>query len=159
MRQTLFRRAVAGMLSIEARGSQHGMWKQLKQSLWLPLVAPRPSAAERAAAWARAVHRAYPRLCAPSICRPTGPYAAFAGRAPGRVSLRGLTVLTDEKHAVGSLLELEVFAGASPITLVVQVEAVHENGPDAPGRYDLALQVCDMPAAELPRLRELLQPQ
>lgn len=145
------------MLSTEARGGQHGMWKQLKQALWLPRVAPRPSAAERAAAWAQAVHRAYPRLCASSICRPAGGYAAFIGRAPVRVALRGLTVLTDERHPVGSLLELEVFTSPSTITLIVKVEAVHENGPDAPGRYDLALGICDMSQADLPRLRELLK--
>ena len=139
------------------------MWKQLKQSLWLPWLTPAPrprapSAAERAGAWARAVHRVYPRLCAPSICRPAGPYAAFVGRAPVRVALRGLTVLTDELHEVGSLLELEVFtASASTITLIVKVEAVHVNDEDAPARYDVALGVCDMPQEELPRLRELLE--
>ena len=139
------------------------MWKLLKQSLSLPWLTPAPrprapSAAERAAAWARAVHRAYPRLCAPSICRPAGPYAAFVGRAPVRVALRGLMVLTDEQHEVGSLLELEVFTPAgSTLTLIVKVEAVHVNAEDAPARYDVALGVCDMPQEALPQLRELLQ--
>ncbi|MBF5043553.1 hypothetical protein FGE12_14245 [Aggregicoccus sp. 17bor-14] len=140
------------------------MWKLLKHSLGLPWLggasaARRPSQAERAAAWQQAVHRAYPRLHAPSMCRPAGPYAAFVGRAPVRVALRGLMVLTDEAPQVGSLLELEVFADpdGNTITLVVKVEAVHENPPDAPARYDVAMAVCDMDAAALPRLRELLQ--
>jgi hypothetical protein len=132
------------------------MWKQLKQVLWLPWVAPRPSAAERAAAWAAAVHRVYPRLQAPSICRPAGPYAAFIGRAPVRVALRGLTVMTDEPHQVGELLELEVFAPDGCITAVVRVEAVHANPREAPARYDVALEVCDMEQAQLARLRPLL---
>jgi len=132
------------------------MWKQLKQVLWLPWAAPRPSAAERAAAWASAVRRVYPRLQAPSVCRPAGPYAAFLGRAPVRVALRGLTVMTDEPRRVGELLELEVFCEDGSLTLVVQVEAVDANPPEAPARFDVALAVCDLEHAQLARLRPLL---
>ncbi len=135
-----------------------GMWKQLLHSL-LSLQAPSLSGAgarAHAAEWKQVVHRSYPRLAAPVLCRPTGPLAAFGGRVPARATLRGLVVATDELHREGALLELEVQTASEPIVLIARVEAVETLPAHADSRYDVLLQLCDIDPEDVPRLQALL---
>ena len=135
------------------------MFKQWLSSVLRPAVpvrAPVADAQAKQAEWVAASHASYPRLSAPLVCRPSGPYAAFQGLMPERRALRGLVVLSDDAHPEGTLLELEVFAGEQPVTLVVRVEALKPLPAHAPARYDVVLQVCDMDPADLDTLKGYL---
>lgn len=123
----------------------------------VPVAAPAARPEAKQAEWATATHAAYPRLMAPLVCRPSGPFAAFQGLMPERRALRGLVVLSDDAHAEGTLLELEVFAGQASVTLVTRVEAVNALPPEAPARFDVVLQVCDMDPADLDTLKGYLK--
>lgn len=132
-------------------------WKQLLQSVLGAEVPQRSAPRAQAALWQQAVYRSYARLAAPSLCRPAGPLTRVGARAPQRAALRGLVVSTDERPQEGTLLELEVLAGADPILLVVEVEAVEELPAGAPSAYDVLLKVLDVDPEDVPRLQEVLK--
>jgi hypothetical protein len=135
-------------------------WRQLLTSA-LGVAVPWGRVQARAAhaqRWRHAVHRSYVRLEAPSLCRPLGPLSRLSAQAPDRSVVRGLVVSSDEAHAVGELLELEVLADpAEPLLLRVRVESVEALPPEAPARYDILLQVYDADPLDEPQLRAVLE--
>jgi hypothetical protein len=134
-----------------------GAWRQLITNFWASPEAHVDARGEtQAALWHQAALQTYPRLSAPVLCRPAGPLACMNGQVPGRDVLRGLAVMTDEVQRAGSLLELEVLTGTQTVQLVVRVVAVQRLPSDAPARYDVALELCDVDPDAVSSLRAVL---
>jgi len=106
--------------------------------------------------------RKYKRLNAPVYCRPLGRAISASQEVPrlevGDVSLGGIRVYTDDRHAVGDRLELELWLpdgeGITLDTTVVWVDTL----PSAdPARYEVGLKFQDVAANDLQRLEAVLK--
>lgn len=102
--------------------------------------------------------RKYKRLHAPVLCRPLGAALVKTEQQVQDISIGGVRVYTDDQHAVGEHLELELFLPeGEPVTLDTQVMWIDALGPDAPAKFELGLRFVDLPAADQQRLEAVLR--
>jgi hypothetical protein len=106
--------------------------------------------------------RRFKRLHAPVFCRPLGrAMGASQETEPFNVqdiSLGGVRVYTDDRHADGDHLELELWLpdgeGITLDTVVVWVETL---AADAPARFEVGLRFLDVAKQDLERLESVLK--
>ena len=106
--------------------------------------------------------RRYKRLNAPMYCRPLGRAMTGSQETPRLavedISLGGVRVYTDDRHAPGDRLELELWLpDGEGITLeatVVWVDAL--EGQD-PARFEVGLKFVDVKKSDLERLEAVLK--
>lgn len=100
--------------------------------------------------------RSFPRLHAPLYSRPAR--LSFGSRRQVLdVSKTGARIYSDEVHAVGSQLELELFlSGGSSLECVARVVWTAKLPPGSAARYEVGLAFLDTPPALWSRLQPLL---
>lgn len=102
--------------------------------------------------------RSFPRLQAPLYSRPARLHFG-AKQQVLDVSLGGVRIYSDEFHAEGRELELELFlADGSSLECTARVVWTMKLPQGAPARYEVGLAFLDAPAAMLARLAPLLVP-
>jgi hypothetical protein len=110
----------------------------------------------------QAERRKYKRLNAPVFCRPLGRHTSASKEREALdvqdISMGGVRVYSDDRHAVGERLELELWLpDGEGITLDTTVVWV-ENLPGAePARFEIGLKFVDVAAADLERLSGVLK--
>lgn len=106
--------------------------------------------------------RRYKRLHAPVFCRPLGRSMAGSQETPKLdvqdISLGGVRVYTDDRHALGDRLELELWLpdgdGITLDTIVVWVETLDNADP---ARFEVGLEFVDVARKDLERLETVLK--
>ena len=102
--------------------------------------------------------RSFPRLQAPLYSRPARLHFG-AKQQVLDVSLGGVRIYSDEVHAEGSELELELFLeDGTSLECNARVVWATRLPRGAPARYEVGLAFLDAPAAMLARLAPLLVP-
>jgi PilZ domain len=102
--------------------------------------------------------RKFKRLNAPVLCRPMGqPLRKADPQQVQDISLGGLCVFTDDKHAVGERLELELFLPTGDTvelaTEVVWIDAL----PEGPAKFEVGLRYVDINAEQSALLESVLK--
>ncbi|MCP3144430.1 PilZ domain-containing protein [Pyxidicoccus xibeiensis] len=107
-------------------------------------------------AHAQSDRRSFPRLKAPLYSRPARLYFG-AKQQVLDVSRGGARIYSDEPHAEGSLLELELFlADGSSLECIARVVWTTKLPRGAVARYEVGLAFVEAPPAVLTRLQPLL---
>src|SRR5688572_16040427 len=105
--------------------------------------------------------RRFRRIQAPVFCRPRG--GAIGARVHQEVrdiSRGGMRVFSDDSHALGTRLELELLLGDGQ-TLVFDAEVVWVDAlpADSPAKFDVGLRYIAPQEGEVERLAEVLGPE
>jgi PilZ domain len=102
--------------------------------------------------------RRYPRAQVPILVRPAGFLTRVAPRQVRDISLAGLRTHSDDAHAVGTRLELELLFpdGGSAICLaeVVWADALPAGGA---ARYEVGLRFVQVHPEDLERIAEMVR--
>jgi Tfp pilus assembly protein PilZ len=101
--------------------------------------------------------RRYPRVQAEVLCRPAGLVPFHHTRSTHDISLGGMRVLTDEKFAVGSRLDLDVLLpDKSTVRCWARVVWISPLGAEAPAKFDCGLEFTDLAQQDIQRLAAVL---
>ncbi|HVO20682.1 MAG TPA: PilZ domain-containing protein [Anaeromyxobacter sp.] len=102
--------------------------------------------------------RRFHRVRVPILVRPAGPLTRVAPRQVGDISLGGMRAYSDEKEALGTRLELELFlpAGAS-VTCLAEIVWIEPLAEGAPARFEMGLRFVQVEPEELNRIAAVLE--
>jgi|ERR1700722_4311181 c-di-GMP-binding flagellar brake protein YcgR len=104
--------------------------------------------------------RRFRRIQAPVYCRPAGVSILERRREPVDISLGGVRVYSDDRHAMGSLVKMEFFVEGGPhLTYTAEVVWVDQLPAGAPAKYDVGLKFVDLQPATAEFLRTVLGPE
>lgn len=106
--------------------------------------------------------RRYKRLNAPMYCRPLGRSISGSQETPRLaiedISLGGVRVYSDDRHAPGDRLELELWLpDGESITLDTIVVWVDALAGQEPARFEIGLKFVDVNKRDLERLEAVLK--
>ena len=106
-----------------------------------------------------AERRKYRRIQAPVYCRPAGLSLLEGRRETVDISLGGVRVYSDDRHAKGSLMKMEFFVEGGPhVTYTAEVVWVDPLPPGSPAKFDVGLKFVDLHPAGLAFLQTVLSP-
>jgi len=101
--------------------------------------------------------RQFPRLDAPVFSRPVG-RPLFARMRTRDISLGGARLYSDDPHAKGDRLELELLLpDQSEIACRVEVVWIEELPQGSPARYDVGVRFVALAAGDRDRLQAVLK--
>jgi PilZ domain-containing protein len=101
--------------------------------------------------------RRYRRVRAPILVRPPGALARAVPQRVNDISLGGLRAYSDDEHAPGTRLELELFfPDGGSATVLAEVVWVEKIPFGAPARFDLGLRFVVARPEDLGRISRVL---
>jgi hypothetical protein len=102
--------------------------------------------------------RRYRRVKAPILVRPPGALARAVPERVNDISPGGLRSYSDDAHAPGTRLELELlFPDGGSATVLAEVVWMEKIPSGAPAKFDLGLRFVDAEPEDLERIARVLE--